>query len=215
MTSFRHAWVAFVVAVVAGVVTIGCTPGDLETPDPGAGEQPTVAHAGARNAAGYRRATPPPRLPDPPELVDTDDLVVDDFAGWDEHMLDEPAGIDDEVDGPWIDPDRPDRAGDYVPTAEDHRFFGQVMSFIDQFVAAIEGNAGACDAMATSVEQLIAQHRPLLEAGKQLDRDGPRSRWFAAEAEARMMPMVMRLVTPLQDCMEHPRLMSVIASAGE
>jgi hypothetical protein len=125
-----------------------------------------------------------------------------------------------EADSP-DDPDPPqaeepateaDAAPEYVPTAADEALLARAVGFFDQFVSAIESNAGDCDRMADALSELHSSSRDLIAEGKSMAELPARSRWFATRMEARAAAGVERMMAPLQGCMSNERVMAVLTS---
>jgi hypothetical protein len=193
-------------------------------PAPPGDSRPAMAAVeaiGARGtAAGPRQTTerPVPRLPDvSPGPYEPDDgeleEPIDELDELDE-PIDEPIGEltadrDEELGELRESPD-PASLEDYVPTAADEAFWQRSLAFLDEFVSAIESNAGSCDRMADALELVLSRNRAFIAEVKALDEQPVRNRWFQKQSETWMVPMASRIMEPIQNCVSSERLVSVL-----
>jgi hypothetical protein len=179
-------------------------------PAPAPGPAPTT----------HRRWTdrPEPRLPDLPPADDTD--LVDppesaepavELAEPDPPELPEPPPEEEVMTEAEPEPE-PEPEPAYVPTAADEELLARSIRFFDQFVSAVESNAGDCDRMADALSEVLSSNRDLIAEGKAMADQLGRSRWFAGQMEARAADGVERMMTPLQGCMSNERMMKAMSS---
>ncbi len=103
----------------------------------------------------------------------------------------------------------------YAPTAADEALLGRAVGFLDQFVSAVESNAGNCDRMADSLSDLFSSSRDLIAEGKAMVDQPARRRWFENQMQANAMAGAERMMNPLQSCMSNERMMAAFASFAE
>jgi hypothetical protein len=141
-------------------------------------------------------------------------------------LMDPPDSPDETVEIPEPDPEDPDplqeealaeaeAAPEHVPTAEDEELLDRAVGFFDQFLSAIESNAGNCDRMADALSELLSSSRDLIAEGKALADQPARMRWFASQMEARAPAGAERMMAPLEGCMSNERMTAVLASIAE
>jgi hypothetical protein len=167
------------------------------------------------------RDRPVPRLPDvspasepgvelePPlhtDLVDPPDSP--------DHIV-EPGELERPVDPDplqAVEPATEEAEPDYVPTAADEELLARAGGFLDKFLSAIESNAGNCDGMADALSEFFSSSRDFIAEAREMEDQPARSRWFAAQLEARMSTWAERIAMPLQGCMSNERLMAAMTS---
>jgi hypothetical protein len=101
---------------------------------------------------------------------------------------------------------------EHVPTADDEAFLARAVGFFDQFVSAVESNAGNCDRMADALSEVISSSGDLIAEGKAMADQPARMRWFESQMKTRVTAGAERLMAPLQGCVSNERMMAVLSS---
>jgi hypothetical protein len=104
---------------------------------------------------------------------------------------------------------------EHVPTAEDEALLARANGFFDQFLSAIESNAGNCDRMADALSELLSSSRDLIAEGEAMADQPARLRWFASQMEARTTAGAERIMASLEGCMSDERMMAVLTSFAQ